>query len=196
LAAADGDVISYLNAGDFYSPWALDVVIDVLEKHDLQWLTGLAVSYNARGQLTRARVPIRYRRRFVRKGAYGSRLLPWFLQQESTFWRRSLMDRVDLSYLRSFRLAGDSYLWKCLGQVAEPAVVESYLGGFSHHDGQLSSDMNAYRREQASIQSRLNLADLAIGTFDRLEQYAPPRIRKILNPSGFLRYSYTSGCWG
>jgi glycosyltransferase involved in cell wall biosynthesis len=145
LRLADGDVVSYLNAGDVYHPSAFDVVADVMEGHPVRWLTGMAVLCNEDLQVTSATVPFRYRREFIAKGLYGRRLP--FLQQESTFWARSLLATVDLDVLASFRFAGDAYLWRCFAREEEPAVVASYLGGFTRHPGSLSGDAARYRAE-------------------------------------------------
>jgi glycosyltransferase involved in cell wall biosynthesis len=196
LHLATGDVVSYLNASDAYSPTALDVVADVLDQHrSVEWVNGLNVSYNERGHVVSARLPIRYRRRFARKAMYGSSLLPSFIQQESTFWRRRLLTLVDLERLATFRLAGDSYLWTCLARQADPVIVEAYLGGFTHHLGQLSSDSEGYRRELRTLRSTASPADVAVALFDRAERLAPPKLRKLLNPRGLLRYSQAEDLW-
>jgi glycosyltransferase involved in cell wall biosynthesis len=105
LRIADGDVVSYLNAGDVYHPSAFDVVADVMESHGIRWLTGMAVHCNEALQVTAATVPFRYRREFIRRGLYGRRLP--FLMQEATFWARSLHATVDFDVLSSLRLIGD-----------------------------------------------------------------------------------------
>jgi glycosyltransferase involved in cell wall biosynthesis len=196
LQNATGDVVSYLNAGDVYASTALDVVADVFEQHrDVEWVTGLNVLYNEKGHVVSSRLPIRYRRRFASKGLYGSSLLPLFIQQESTFWRARLMSVVDLERLAEFRLAGDSYLWTCFAREADPVTVESYLGGWTHHRGQLSSDTEAYRRELRTLRVTPGLVDIAIALFDRAERLAPHKLRKWLNPRGLLRYSFMEERW-
>lgn len=149
LRLADGDVVSYLNAGDVYHPSAFDVVADVMEAHPVRWLTGMQVHCNEALQVTSASIPFRYRRDLVLRGLYG-RGLP-FLQQEATFWARSLQASVDLDVLASLRLAGDYYLWRCFARTEEPAIVASYLGGFTRHAGSLSGDLTAYRAEMARL---------------------------------------------
>ncbi len=185
LRGADGEVVSYLNAGDVYHPSAFDVVADVMEAHGIRWLTGMAVMCNEALQVTQATVPFRYRRDFLRKGLYGRRLP--FLQQESTFWARTLHSTVDFDVLASFRFAGDAYLWRCFAEAEEPAVVASYLGSFTCHSGRLSGDLARYREEME------RLADPS-GPLDRLqtkwERYRWRNLslagRKRQNPRLFL----------
>jgi len=193
---ATGDVVSYLNAGDLYSPTALDVVADVFEQHDVEWISGMVFRHNARGQVIRVDLPYRYRRRFIRKGLYGSPILPFFITQETCFWSRRLLSLVDLDRLASYRLAGDYYLWKCFAQEAELVVVESHLGGFAYEPGQLSQTGDAYARDLATFREPIGPLDFALAQLDRLVWYfAPPPLRKRLNPRGLLRYAPAEDRW-
>ncbi len=146
---ADGEVVSYLNAGDVYHPSAFDIVADVMAAHDVRWLTGMQVLCNEALHVIKAAVPFRYRRDLLLKGLYGRRLP--FLQQEATFWARSLLALVDLDVLASLRLAGDFYLWRCFAREEEPAIVAAYLGGFTLHPRPLSANIDEYRREVESL---------------------------------------------
>jgi hypothetical protein len=193
---AEGDIVSYLNAGDVYARTALDVVADVFEQHDVEWITGLAVLEDNRGQVIWAHLPYRYRARLLRKGLYGTRLLPWFLQQESTFWLRRLVSLVDLERLATFRLAGDSYLWSCFARESEPVIVDSHLGAFALHDNQLSADVQGYHDElRRKVREAPNAADVALALFDRAAGMAPIRVRKKLNPRGLLLSQVKADCW-
>jgi glycosyltransferase involved in cell wall biosynthesis len=166
LRLAEGDVVSYLNAGDVYHPSAFDVVADVMEQHPVRWLTGMTVLCNERLDVTSAIVPCRYRRDLLRKGLYGQRL-PYF-QQESTFWARSLLSTVDRDVLASLRLAGDYYLWLCFAKEEEPAVVASYLGGFTTHEGQLSTkNRSAYWEEVRRLAEAAGPLDLLSAKWER-----------------------------
>lgn len=180
LGRAEGEIVSYLNAGDAYAPDALDIAADCLEH--AAWVTGLAVLEDESGAVLRTRFPWRLRRRYLRKTLLWNP--PWFpmtLQQESTFWRRELLETVDLDRLATFRLAGDAYLWKCFAGVTELRVVDAHLGGFTRHQGQLSSDMGAYRRELAGIRDAPDLVDRACGILDQLDyRLLPDKMRRRL----------------
>lgn len=195
LRRATGDVVSYLNAGDFYAADALDVVADIFGEHpEVDWLMGLHVVYNERGHVIRAHIPFRCRRRLLRKGLLY-KIVPFGVQQESTFWRRDLLDLVDMDELATFRLAGDMYLWQRFARRSEPAIVESYLGGWTRHGGQLSADMSAYLREFNPYRSRATPLDRAVALYDLVEGLAPPPVRKWLNPKRVFRYSLPEGRW-
>ncbi len=197
---ATGDVVSYLNAGDLYSPTALDVVADVFEQNDVEWITGMVFRHNARGQVIRVDLPYRYRREFILKGLYGSPILPFFIMQEGCFWSRRLLSLVDLERLAGYRLAGDYYLWTCFAKEAELVVVEAHLGGFAYEPGQLSQKAgdtgDAYARDLATFRKPIGPLDFARAQLDRFVWYfAPAPLRKRLNPRGLLRYSLTEERW-
>lgn len=146
---ASGEVCCYINAGDYYHRTAFDVVADVLQDRAVDWLTGMYVIYNERSHVVLAQQPKRRSSSWIRRGYYG-RVLP-HIQQESTFWRTPLLQELDLGALRSYRLAGDFYLWHCFAQKHEMRIVGAYLGGFKRHAGQLSEQLQAYAQEMDLI---------------------------------------------
>ena len=143
---ATGDVCAYINADDFYQPHAFATVCQIFQDTGCQWLTGINAIYNTQGQIVHAKIPFRYRSAFIQKGFYNGYFLP-FIQQESTFWRRSLMQYIDFSQFRKFKLTGDYYLWICFSQHAKLEIVSCILSGFRKRQGQLSEELSAYRRE-------------------------------------------------
>lgn len=190
LVDAPGDVQSYLNAGDLYHPNAFDVVADTIHRTD-GWVTGMSVMHNPRGDVISARTPFRFRRSWFRHGAYGT-ILP-FLQQESTFWTGELAQRINLRELRSFRLAGDAYIWACLSMHADLTVVSAHLGGFRLHDGQLSRDREAYCDEMRRFTSEPNVSQKVIALADRVMAHAPMRVRRRLSRGSLLAWDRDAG---
>ncbi len=195
LRRATGDVVAYLNAGDFYHPAAFDAVADVLDGRPVQWLTGMYYVCNERGQLTRWMLPHRFRRRLIREGVYG-RFLPVFVQQEATFWRRELLAAVDLDRLATLRLAGDFYLWKCFATVSELAIIDTFLGAFVRHPGQQSEDKRPYRAEMDLFREPFRPWDLALALADAaVWLFAPPPLKKALNPRLLFRWDDRRRRW-
>jgi glycosyltransferase involved in cell wall biosynthesis len=194
LRLAGGDVVTYLNAGDYFHPHAFAAVRDVLAQFpDCRWLTGFAVDYAASGAAVRVVLPYRFRRRLHLCGAYG-RLLP-FVQQESTFWRRELLAHVDLDRLARLRLAGDYYLWRSFAGHADLHVVAAHLGGFRHQPEQLSKNVAGYMAEMAALAAPPGTADRALAFCDRILWHAPPLVKKWLNPGGLHLFDHVSGRW-
>ncbi len=195
LRIASGDVIAYLNAGDYLHPHAFAVVQELMDAHpEIRWLTGYEAIYNSSGAAVRFILPYRFRRRLLRCAAYG-RFLP-FVQQESTFWRRELMERVDFGQLSRLRLAGDYYLWRCFAESADLHIVSAHLGGFRLHAGQLSENQAEYLREMQSLASAPGAVDFALMLCDKILWYAPPLAKKWANRRGLHLYDHHAGRWG
>ena len=194
LRLISGDVVAYLNAGDYFHPHAFTAVLEVMAAHmRCRWLTGYAVDYAESGAAVRFVLPYRFRERLHRCGAYG-RFLP-AVQQESTFWRRELMERVDLDRLARLRLAGDYYLWLCFAGSADLHIASAHLGGFRFHAGQLSENNRAYLEEVRSMTVAAGVVDLSLIAWDKLLWYAPPLVKKTLNPGGIHLFDQQSGKW-
>lgn len=146
------DIYCYINAGDYFSPYAFREV-SLLVGRRCSWLTGLNVNYNEKGILTTAALPACYPRNLIAQGFFGT-MLP-FIQQESTFWSRALQSRLDTETLRKYRYAGDFYLWYTFSRSDELFIVRAWLSGFRAHPGQLSTiRMKEYREEVRSIRNR------------------------------------------
>ena len=193
LSLATGDIVAYLNAGDYYHPGAFDVIADVFQLRSVSWVTGYGVFLNEAGSIVDITLPYRYRKRLFECGAYG-RWLP-FVMQETTFWRRELSEKVDLQMLAKHHYAGDYFLWRTFCGIGELHVVQAVLGGFRRHDGQLSENLRAYRDEVLGITRRPTIADFALMAWDSLFWFAPAGTKKFLNRNGFLRYDFISRRW-
>lgn len=193
LSQVHGDIVAYINAGDFYSPEAFDIVLDLFEQEDIQWLTGYNVHYNSRSQFVQVKLPFRYRREFFRTGLYGRFLI--HVQQESTFWAARLHESIDLDKLAHFHYAGDFYLWHCFAELCDLKIVEAYLGGFRIQPGQLSENVAGYQEEMAAISDRPHLYHHVFALFDRIMWYAPVEFKKLLNRSGLFCYDHLKQKW-
>lgn len=193
LGRVTGEVVAYLNAGDYYHPHAFDVLAEVFASQEVRWVTGFNAIYNEQGAVTNISLPYRYRPSLFACGAYG-RLLP-FVQQESTFWRRELQHSLDLQALARLRYAGDAYLWTSFARHGPLHIVQAMLGGFRLHRGQLSEDRAAYRAELESFTRAPGIADRAVAAVDRVLWLLPPRAKKALNADGVLQYDHGAGRW-
>ena len=195
FARADGDIVFYLNAGDMLFPGALDTVIDIMatQPPSVSWLTGYSAVVNEAGVVVATHLPFRYRRRLLRTRIYGHGLPT--VQQESCFWRRELLNEVDLEELATYRLAGDHYLWSRFARVAEPSIARALLGGFSQHSEHLSHDVAGYRAEVARHARPLSATDRAIALVDAVLWRSPDRVKKIGNRDHLLMFAQATGRW-
>ena len=193
FSAVKGEIVCYLNAGDYLMPGAFDAVLDIFENRDIYWISGMTAMCNEAGQIIDARLPFRYREELISCGAYGG-FMPW-IQQETVFWRKDLLSLVDYKFLASLRLAGDYYLWSQFATQYKLYVVHAILGVFKYHKGQLSENIDAYRNEVLTFTRKPGIMDYIIGAGDRLAWLLEPKMKKYLNESGLLRFDHTSQTW-
>ena len=192
LLRANGEIICYINAGDLLQPYALEVVVDIFSNPDYTWVTGCRSVCNEQGVVTHVDLPFRYKRSLIRAGSYG-KTLP-FIQQESTFWRASLLKTVDMDFLRSLKLAGDYYLWWSFSKHEQLEIVSSPLGIFRKHRGQLSERMNDYHSEIDAFTERRGVVALFLEIFELIVWSLHPKIRAKFKETT-LRFNHESGQW-
>ena len=182
LNSVSGDFIAYLNAGDYYSRNAFNILMDVFSDPDVKWVTGYNTWYNQKGYLVKALLPYRYRRSLIQAGVYGY-LMPWmWIQQESTFWRAELLSSVDMRRLSQFKFSGDYYLWHQFSKVSDLHIVKAHMGGFRKHFRQISEDKKQYQKEMSDILERSpSVYDYMMGFIDTIVWYMPDRIKCTLN---------------
>ena len=85
----------------------------------MDWICGYHLKINEEGEVIAVSKPPRYRREFILNGTYLKGFPYAGIQQEGTFFRRKLLETVDLETLRRFRLGGDYFLWTQLAKTAE-----------------------------------------------------------------------------
>lgn len=193
FAFVSGELLAYLNADDIYFPNALSTVATVFGDHpEVSWITAMCTVLNESGQVTSTILPLAYDRDLVCAGVYGTIHIN-AIQQESTFWRASLLTALNIEELRRFKLAGDFFLWNAFAQQAELWIIQTCLGGFRSHAGQLSRQRDAYRREMAEIGGgagpiqRIRAFLQLLGTY-----FLPDRLKRRLNPRIL---HYVDGRW-
>jgi glycosyltransferase involved in cell wall biosynthesis len=144
FSKTQGDVMAWLNAGDTYMPWTLSIVEKVFEKNpQIEWITGvMALFYEKANMLSISPTIPAYSRMAIKKGWHNGRWLP-VIQQESTFWRRSLWEKSKGADLlrgqgRGKGYAMDYHLWKRFAEFAKLHTVCSVLAAFTISPGQIS----------------------------------------------------------
>ncbi len=152
-----GEVMAWLNSDDQYTAWALSVVAEIFSAFpEIEWLTTLfPMRWDERGRAIRCT----RRRGFSRAGFLAGENLPigdWYsegcIQQETTFWRRSLWESAGGRLDTNRTLAADFDLWARFYQHAELYAVETPLGGFRWHGDQRSCHQReTYEREAREV---------------------------------------------
>lgn len=160
FARTSGEVMGWLNSDDKYTPWAMSVVGEVFRQlPEVQWVTTLLpLHWDERGVPTRCKPVHGYTREGFIRGQHLPRPGEWdkaFIQQESTFWRRSLWETTGGSIDASLQLAGDFQLWAKFYQHADLYGIPLPLGGFRVHGEQKTAHrMDAYFKEAESVLAR------------------------------------------
>jgi glycosyltransferase involved in cell wall biosynthesis len=195
LKKVTGEYCAYINAGDFYAPYAFEIISEIFENENIKWLTGSRVHYNEKSQVISMRTPLRYRKQFITNGFYGW-VLP-YIQQESTFWKSELNTLIDHTRLSALKMAGDYYVWQCFAAKADLFIVESYLAGFKIQKGQKSENHAEYQKEVSQfIRNRYGKAILysPVILFDLL-YYIPDAFKTRLNTKTLMHFDHGKGVW-
>lgn len=171
---SSGEIMAWINSDDLYFPWTLDLVTRLFAAFpQVEWISTLTpTSVDAGGDIAKIRRLAGFAKRAFLDGVYvgfggvGDPRSADFIQQESTFWRRSLWDKAEgPRVLRAYRLAGDFALWSAFVAHADLHGIEAPLGAFRVRDNQLStSNVGAYLDEVRA----------ALGKLRRRSRYAPP----------------------
>ncbi|TKB26460.1 glycosyltransferase [Desulfopila sp. IMCC35006] len=180
----EGNVYSYINAGDYYSLFAFEIVAEIFKVNDVQFLTGLSCVYNEKNHLISCHLPYKYKKSLMLAGCYGT-ILP-HVQQESTFWGPKLQRIVDLESLRNTRLAGDYLLWKTFIGYEPLYIVSAHLGGFKIHKGQLTENSQIeYKNEVRQIADSSSLIIFLTALVYKICWLFPNKLKKILSKNIF-----------
>jgi glycosyltransferase involved in cell wall biosynthesis len=153
FARTTGEVMGWISATDMlHLGGLLSVGAIFRDLPKIEWITGRPTRFNEEG-MTICVDPIPHwsRPRFL---AGFNR----YIQQESTFWRRSLWNKAGGHVDSSLRMAGDFELWIRFFRHARLYSADVLIGGFRMHDASLGlSRLDECHR----FQERMILAELA-----------------------------------
>jgi glycosyltransferase involved in cell wall biosynthesis len=157
FAHASGEVMGWLGSDDLLMPWSLSIVGEIFATFpQIEWLTTqIPMMCDEDGRPVDS----------YRLDAYGAdeffrgENLPYagwkaagFIQQESTYWRRTLWERVGGRLDESLRLAADFDLWARFHRAgAKLYGVRVPLACFRLHANQLSQDSRGYTEEARRV---------------------------------------------
>lgn len=196
FAKATGEIMAWLNSDDMYLPWTFKTVASIMsELPEVEWLTTFNLCFwDWEGFCVGVRTIPGYSREAFLDGCYlpwGENALGW-IQQESTFWRRSLWEKIGNSIPTKLKLAGDFDLWSRFYTYADLYGTFSPLSGFRYRIHQRGRQWQQYKREAESALERIRTEvnwspDLSRNLILTLKLHRIPKIRKFLYPT----YSYS-----
>ena len=154
FARTSGEVMAWLNSDDLYVPGALRLVGEVFAAFpEVEWLTSqYQIVWDEAGAARSCQALPGMSSEALLQGQYltGG---PWHavgvVQQESTFWRRSLWDRAGGSTDATMNYAGDFDLWARFARHAPLYTLAAPIGGFRRHAAQKTADGVASYFEEA-----------------------------------------------
>lgn len=128
FARTSGEIMGWISATDKLHTGGLSVVASVFrDLPQVEWVTGRPTLFNDEGMTVRVQeIPHWSRYRFL---AGANR----YIQQESTYWRRSLWEKAGSRMNSSFRYAADFELWVRFFRHAKLYPVDALIGGFRVH---------------------------------------------------------------
>ena len=160
LAHTDTDILAWLNADDFYLPWTLRAVATSFAAiPDMDWQTTF---YPGFCDVHARSVSFHRSTGYSRESFLDGRHCPnderfiGYVPQESTFWRRSLWERVGGLAAGEAPLAGDFDLWARFAEHAQIYATTSSLAIFRHQPRQRSLEVEAYTSEARESLARVN----------------------------------------
>lgn len=143
-----GEVMCWLNSDDMLHPGSFKTISKVFAAHeDVEWIQGMPTVFDD-GDLT---IKVSNNRAWTKLNFFTAS--DEYIQQESTFWKRSLWDRAGATISQDYKLAGDYELWARFFRYAPLYVIETILGGFRFRGtNQLSIDrIEEYRDEMNAV---------------------------------------------
>jgi hypothetical protein len=131
----------WLNADDLLMPWAFATLRQAFARTGAHWITALPSLWDSEGRLVLVSPYNWHVRSFIRMGLYYGQGLGW-IQQESTFFTKKLLDQIPdqtLAAIRNTRLAGDFLLWRAFADHAAPIPLCTTVSGFRSHGANAST---------------------------------------------------------
>jgi glycosyltransferase involved in cell wall biosynthesis len=178
FARSTGEIMGWLNASDMLHTQGLQAVGSVFaELPNVEWITGRPTLFYEQGWPSLAKGLRRWSRYRFLAGANRH------IQQESTFWRRSLWDKSGGAMCTEYRAEGDFELWVRFFRHAQLYTVDALIAGWRYHADNLGwSDVERYDRNCDRIVEQ-ELGSMSDGSSARLFR----RITTILGPIPILR---------
>jgi glycosyltransferase involved in cell wall biosynthesis len=202
FAGSTGTIMGYLNSDDLHLPHTLATVDAIFrDLPQVEWISSLRpIIWNVRGEAVDVMAFDGYHKTAFMRGEYlhGGYFMRESIQQESTFWRRSLWEKAGASLDTSLKLAADFELWARFYQHADLVGVRTILAGFRVHNEQLTAKQRrAYRDEALEVFERQGgrfHERLAAALRKHIAPIVPPPLKRVAASLG-INYRATNAVY-
>jgi glycosyltransferase involved in cell wall biosynthesis len=122
-----GEIMGFLNADDIYMPWTFRTISEIfLNLKDVNWITGIQSFINDKGENIGVGVVLKNIQDFLNNNHQ-------WIQQESTFWKRSLWDKSGGYINEEYKFSIDTELWSRFFLNERLYHLNSVIGSFRYH---------------------------------------------------------------
>ncbi|MEZ4858034.1 MAG: glycosyltransferase family 2 protein [Flavobacteriaceae bacterium] len=169
---ATGEIMCWINSDDVLCEGSLQFVAEIFTRHqEISWVQGYPSVIDEKGELLFQRDPVGTKAYFYR---YQYRKDFSFIQQESTFWRRSLWEQAGEKLDTSFKLAADFELWLRFFTFQTLYCSKRQLAAFRKREGQVSENTKKYI-EEADRAVKMHLKRMSLQEIIRLKWARQPK---------------------
>ncbi len=193
---SSGEIMGWSPTGDLYETNALNIIGSVFGQFpQVEWLTSLFKIKSDESGNEIAKYQINgFSKEYFFKGLNftgGNPFARYMIQQQSTFWRRSLWERTGEIMNDAMKGAGDFDLWaRFFSKDAILYAIDQPIGIFMSHEGQESvgNASRMYEEQKAAFES---IGGKHIGYFEKMVRSfifhrVPTNYSRAL--SGFLTF--------
>ena len=155
FAKTDGEIMGWINSDDMYLPGCFTAISQIFETFpDVAWITGFSSVWNTFGSVTHVESQHKNVYDFM-NGNYG------WIQQESTFWRRSLWEKAGNYINQDLRFAVDGDLWTRFFLYEKLVSVSCGFGGYRYHgkNRAFENGGSVIAETENAIQNMMSLID-------------------------------------
>ena len=149
FSKSSGEIMGWINSDDMLHPGSLFKIVRYFKSYkEVEWIQGYPNVFDLEDNIIYERNP-RYQNDFFLMNGFiiGNE----YVQQESTFWKRSLWTKSGGYLSEEYMVAGDFELWMRFFKYSKLHCVKDYLGGFRSRPDQLSMNSNRYQQEAQLI---------------------------------------------
>ncbi len=179
FSIASGEIFGWINADDKLHAKSLFVLAEIFSSIEkVNWLNGISTHFDSTGRTVLAWDAKIWHRLDFYSGNYK------WIQQESTFWRRSLWEKSGACFNLNLKYAGDFDLWLRFFRHDRLYSVRTILGGFRFLPN--SNQISLKNREKYNLEAD-RLFEGEIKTLDAIELKRLNNYKKSILVLGFLK---------